>query len=158
MNSHKILQPASSFPTSITSRHISDYNDNNSPSGILPSINKGKYASTSSWDLFGGSYDCVLDGCGYGEYIQQLSVKNAMRGHRSTTRFDDCRPPPQQQNGYPVYIQQQHGLDFPHCRVPMRGLGSTTCFDDTRGQHPPQQVCVENLHGFAPRLRPPPSS
>ena len=71
LNSHKILQPASSFPTSITSRHISDYNDNNSPSGILPSINKGKCASTSSWDLFGGSYDCVLDGCGYGEYIQQ---------------------------------------------------------------------------------------
>ena len=71
LNSHKILQPASSFPTSITSRHISDYNDNNSPSGILPSINKGKYASTSSRDRFGGSYDCVLDGCGYGEYIQQ---------------------------------------------------------------------------------------
>jgi hypothetical protein len=61
LNSHKILQPASSFPTSITSRHISDYNDNVFPSGILP----------SSLDLFGGSCDCVLDGCGYGEYIQQ---------------------------------------------------------------------------------------
>jgi hypothetical protein len=101
LNSDEILQPAPAFPTATTSIH-NDYNNNDSSSGFLPGIKRGKCSMTSSWVLSGGSCDSVLDGCGFGGYIQQehprgFSVSDAMRGHGSKTCFDDCQPPPQQQ-------------------------------------------------------------
>ena len=121
------------------------------PPTISPSVSlipaSTMYHSGSQWQSPGinqsrtqvasGTGNFVLDGCGCGECIQQqhgldppprrFPVKEAMRGHRSTTCFVDHIPPPPQQHPPGECIQQQHGLGPLLAAFPVKDAMNMLC-------------------------------